>query len=216
MPGMTASMRTVDPRLALAGVAMPIWFLAAATLLGLSRPDYDVIRDPISALGAVDVAEPLVWQIGGFAVSSVLLALLTVALWAEFGVGSLVWLVAIIAFGFEVSAVARCDAGCPPVPPTHWMLAHTIAGLGIFVCFVVLVFAASRVFRARPGWSDLSKPSLVLGCILVVLFVVGPTLGVERAGLGQRLFLVPFLAWLAVIGWRTYRRLGAAGVSENR
>jgi len=189
---------------------MPIYFLGAATLLGLSRPGYDPIRDAVSALGAVDVAEPLVWQLGGFAVSSVLLAVFTVAVWAEFGAGALAWLTGFIAFAIEVSAVARCDSGCPMVPQSGWMLVHMLAGLSAFVGFGLLVFAGWRTFRGRPGWSDLARPSLVLGIALVVLFAVGATFGEERAGLGQRIFLVPFFAWLAYFGWRTYRRLSAA------
>ncbi|MBI2781463.1 MAG: hypothetical protein HYX55_06685 [Chloroflexi bacterium] len=59
------------PRLAIAGVVMPLWFLGFSTILALTRTGYDLVWDPISRLGANGAADPLIWQVGGFLAAAV-------------------------------------------------------------------------------------------------------------------------------------------------
>lgn len=215
---MTESRPPRAARFALAGIAMPIWFLGLATVLGATRGGYDPLRDALSELGARGAPDPLLWQVGGFGVAAVLLFLYALSLRAVFGAGWLFVLTVVVAASLGASAVAPCDPGCPPIPESTTMLVHTIAGLTGLASFAVIPIVGWRTFRRRTGWRSLARFSAVVGAALVALFIVGPALGPDRIGLWQRTFLPIAFAWQVVVAWRlaAVRRAAAAGVAEPR
>lgn len=190
---------------ALAGIAQPLWLLGASLALGLARPGYDPFRDGISELAEVGAPTALLWSVGGFGVVAILHGLYSVAVRAAFGTGLLFGLTVAQAVLMLASAAFQCDPGCPPVPETPRMVGHTVAGLSYFVVTTILPLVAWRTFRKRGEWRSYGTVSLATGILLVILFVVGPTLGQDRIGIWQRTVLVIAGAWQAGVALRLLR-----------
>src|SRR5262245_48483604 len=101
------------PGVAFAGPLATIWLLGGSLVLGAQREGYSPLRDPISLLGAQGAPNPAVWNLGGFGVAVVLLALYAIAVRAEFGAGLLFVLVVMQALAIAGVAAVPCDPGCP-------------------------------------------------------------------------------------------------------
>lgn len=194
--------RRLLPWFALAGALSPVWMLGGSLLLGLSRPGYEPLRDAISELGERGASTAPLWNIGGFGVVALLYAVYALAIRAGFGIGWLSGLTAMQAVFIAAGAGFECDPGCPPVPVTATMTGHIIVGLAYFAITTVLPLVAWRVFRRRPEWISLARPSLAVGLVLVALFLVGPTLGENRVGIWQRTTLLVAYGWQAAVALR--------------
>jgi hypothetical protein len=195
------------PLLALAGIVQPIWLLGGSFALGLTRPGYDPVRDAISELGELGAPTALLWNVAGFGGVALLYAAYAVAVRAGFGAGWLFGLTALQAVLIAASAAFDCDPGCPAVPGTNRMLGHTIVGLAYFAITTVMPLVAWRVFGHRPDWRAHARPSLAIGLVLVVLFLVGPMLGADRIGVWQRTDLLIAGAWQAAVAVRLHSLL---------
>ncbi len=206
--------RQLVPWLALAGVLVPVWLLGGSLLIGALRPGYDPLRDSLSELGEQGAPTALVWNVGGFGVIAVFYAAYSVAVFAGFGARLIVLLTALQTILIAASASFDCDPGCPPVPETTRMLGHIIVGLAYFGITCVLPLAAWRTFRRRKEWRSYARPSLIVGFILVVLFLVGPALGEDRVGVWQRVTLLIALSWQAAIAIRLHALLRGQSAAE--
>ena len=196
--------------LALAGVVVPVWMLGGALAVGLLRPGYEPLRDAISELGEKGAPTALLWNVAGFGVVAVLYAAYAIAVRAGFGPGWLFRLTVLQAVFIAASAFLDCDPGCPPVPETATMMGHIVAGLAYFAITALLPVVAWRAFRSRPAWASFARPSLAVGAILVVLFLIGPTLGEDRVGLWQRTVLLLAYAWQVAVAVRLHELLRSA------
>lgn len=205
--GVGMTNRPVIANVALAGIVQPIWILGGSAVVGALRPGYEPLRDAISELGERGAATSLAWNLGGFGVAALLYALYAVAVRVGLSDGWTFRLVALQAILLAGSGAFACDPGCPMVPRSTTMWLHTIFGLGYFATTTLLPLVAWRALRHRAEWQALSRASLGAGAILIVLFVVGPSLGEDRIGLWQRTFLVAAYAWQAAIAWHLSRLL---------
>jgi hypothetical protein len=195
--GRPAWLTVAAPRLATAGVVMPLWFFGLSTVLGLLRAGYDFISDPISRLGAEGAPNAVVWQLGGFFVCAVLELAYAGALWATFGRSFVAVLMVAIAALLAVSAAAPLGSTLTQV--------HMLAGLLLFACLTLISLAAGWEFRRRPEWADLWRASLVVGLVLVLWFLQEGSYEAARLGLWQRAFLIIALGWQVVVALRVRR-----------
>ena len=194
------------PYLALAGALQPIWLLGGAVVFGTYRAGYEPVAHAISELGQQSSPNAVVWNLVGFGGAATLLLLFALAVRATFGAGWLFRGVLIGAVALYAGAAFSCDAGCPPAPSSPAGILHNVAGLSYFAMTALLPFVAWRTFRTRSEWADLAPLSLATGVLLVALFVLSPlTFGIERQGLGQRVFLAPAGLWSIAVAMRVYR-----------
>lgn len=201
---------------ALAGALVPIWLLGGSLIVGLTRPGYEPLRDAISELGEQGAPTALAWNVAGFGGVAILYAVHALAIRAGLGTGWLFRLTALQAAFIAAGAVLACDPGCPAIPATPVMFGHTVVGLAYFAITTLLPVVAWRVFRHLPTWRSYARPSLAVGAILVVLFLVGPALGQDRVGALQRIHLLIALSWQAAVALHLHRELtGTPGHSTR-
>jgi hypothetical protein len=188
----------------LAGVLFPIVALTQA----LFRPDFDVVRYPLSLLSLGDLG----WiQICDFVVSGLLFTALAVGMRGTLGVGdpARTWgpvLTAVYGLGMVTAGICRTDPalGYPPGTPALTPATLSAAGWGhtagfalAFLALPAACFVFARSFRTR------SRPAAARACALtaivtLLLIAVGmsvpPVAGLAFAAAGA-------LAcwWMAVI-----------------
>jgi hypothetical protein len=196
----------------IAGVG-PLLFFAVATVEGALREGYNPIAQPISALAL----GPRGWvQELNFVLLTASFFSFAVVLRSEFrrGVSSVAGpgVIAIITSGLVMSGAFTMDA--PGAPATLAGRLHLVGGFLIFPWMPVALLLMARRFRRDENWRPYFEYTLATGllCLATIVFFlsfVGPP-GFSRPypeimGLVQRLQLLPFFAWMALVTRRAYR-----------
>jgi hypothetical protein len=206
--------RVVDRILYGLGGVGPLLFFAAASMQGWLRSEYDGVAQPISALAL----GPHGW-IQGLNFALLAVSLLALALLAKRafrrGPASLAApvLFVVMSIGVVVAGVYPMDA--PHVDSTASGRLHDLGGLLVFPPIPAVVLILARRFRCDPAWRPQYKLTLGTGlfCLVLMAFFlsfVGPPSGPPRPasefrGLVQRVWLLPFFSWIALVVRHAYR-----------
>ncbi len=193
-------------RLPLVGAVGPALFVLVFLIEGWARPGYSPSADYVSALSL----GPRGWvQIVSFLVCGVGVQLLAYATWKTYGrpgrLASI--LLAVIGFGLFWSGPFLMDpAGTPLAVQSGHGLVHGILGGAVFVLMPVVPFSLlGRLREQRTAWSltlGLAGATAVADIVFIVVTKTPDlvTATAPYAGLIQRLVLIPFMAWLVVLG----------------
>jgi hypothetical membrane protein len=202
--------------------AGPLLFFAIATIEGALRPDYDPIREPISALAL----GPRGW------VQELNFALLTASFLAfawvartqlRRGVASVAAPAVFVVMTIGVALAGVFPMNAPGTTPTLDGRLHELAGFLVFPWIPVALLLLARRFRRDADWQPYFKYTLATGlfCLVtIVLFLIfvgppssPPLVASDFRGLVQRIMLIPFFSWMALIARRSFRRADHASVT---
>lgn len=203
------------PRTLAAAGSVGLAFLGLVILSGpLWQPGFDPLGTYGSelALGQNGWLMTLAFVIGGLGVYALGAAIWTALPWSRtrsFGVGLLVMT------GTALLASAAVPTGA------HRPGLHELIGLGGFLAVLVAVLVLSAALSHHRSLSHLSRPGRwAAGASFVVLTVTlalaspggdAPARPLDAyAGLLQKLFIAPWLAWLLAVGYRIAGSLPAA------
>jgi hypothetical protein len=188
-------------------------FLVTGVVTGLVTPAYDLRREAISALSALDSTHAG-WMIAGFAAGAVGLVASAVVLWqavpqraGRVAAGMLAATGALIG----VAAFARQDCSdqlracqdfgeAVEASRSYWV--HEYASLLAFLMLLVSFFVLARGLR-RTGQSHLAVVSRTVGAACstaVALLVVAPPFVVDNYGILQRVTVGALFGWPVVAG----------------
>ena len=184
----------------------PLLFFAIATAQGAVRQGYDPIAQPISALalgphGWIQALNFLLLAASFFAFALVLRRALrpgTAAIAAPA-------VMLLMTMGLMISLLFPMDA---PGASTLSGRLHLAGGFLIFPWMPVVVLVVARRFRREERWRPYFGVTLAIGLLSLatilcfLLFVGPPTLPRAHhrlAGLAQRIQLLPFFAWIALV-----------------
>jgi hypothetical protein len=191
----------------------PLLFFTVASVEGSFRAGYDPIAQPISALAL----GPRGWvQELNFVLLTASFFSFAVVLRSEFrrgvssaagpGLMGLMTIGAVLAGAFPMDAVGA--------PATLSGRLHMVGGFLVFPWMPVVLLLMARRFRRDETWRPYFEYTLATGllCLATIAFFllfVGPP-GFPRPypgimGLVQRLQLLPFFAWIALVARRAYR-----------
>ncbi|GGC53723.1 DUF998 domain-containing protein [Hoyosella rhizosphaerae] len=189
--------------LAAVGAAGAILFVLVFTVDGWTRPNYDPVRQPVSALacgarGWVQTANFLVCgsmiAVGG--------AGLTQVSWV-LGVSIIVFGVGLILSGlFPMDAMRGYPPGTPDTTPATFSRRHQWHDhAGAVVFFTIPVMPAVAVFTTAfsAEMRGASAIVVVLAVVLVSRFATAWENDEPRAGLWQRAALALIMVWLVVV-----------------
>lgn len=190
----------------------PLLFFAVASLEGFVRVGYDPIAHPISALAL----GPRGWiQQANFALLAISLAAFAVVLRTRLrdGVGSLAGpaTFGLMAIGVTIAGIFTMDPMGEPLTTVGRL--HALGGFLFFPWMPVVLLLVARRFRRDDRFRSYFKYTVAtaLFCIATMIYFFS-SVGVpgvssrlsDLAGLIQRLQLVAFFAWMAVVGGRIH------------
>jgi hypothetical membrane protein len=197
--------------LALGGVAGPLLFVLAFTVVGLLRPGYSPVDQAISDLGIDEHA----WIVNG---SLIILGLSLVGFAVGFDrsirprsstalrVASAA-LLAAVGVGYAVVGIV------PETNPLHWQLGAPLVYGGATLGFLL----AGLLLRRSPAWRGWGSVTLLASLATLVLvaltfytfssyqFTSGPSPVGQYGGLMERFLFIEILAWYVAVGWRLFR-----------
>jgi hypothetical membrane protein len=206
-----------------AGVAGPILFVLAFTVLGAIRPGFAPMRQFVSLLSLSDDGWTMTLT---FLVSGGLVIAGAVGIRRSLRTGpGCRWiprLAGLAGVGLVVAGIFPTDPlqGYPPGTPEGLPLSgswhagiHVLAALLLFVGLPVASFIAARRFAAegQGGWTTYSLASGIVMIVANAATSATPgTVGLfpDIAGLLQRVSLIAGLGWLALLSLRTMRERG--------
>lgn len=192
----------------------------AGVLLAMALPldGYSHALHPVDVLGARGVPRAVAWNVLGFGVPGVLLAIFALALQPPFrrdGIGAAGriggWLLAISALSFAAAGLLPLDLGDLDGPGSkRHVAASMLAWLAWLPSALLLPFA----LRRKPAW----RPSRVAGPLLALAAVACLALPLQqwlpvlegRAGAVQRIGLALYFAWPALLAWSALSRIGSS------
>jgi hypothetical protein len=195
------------------GAAGVSGFLVTGMVAGLLTPAYDVRREAVSALAALDSAHAG-WMIAGFVAGAVGLVASAMVLWravpqptGQVAAGMVVVAGALI--GVAGFARQDCSDQLPAckdfgdaieASASYWV--HQYASLLAFLLLLVSFFVLARGLH-RTGRSTLAVISRTVGVACstgVALLVVSPPFVVDNYGILQRVVIGALFAWPVVAG----------------
>jgi hypothetical protein len=193
----------------------------ATALLGFGSllPGYSQALHPVDVLGAGGVANAAAWNLVGVALPGLLLAAFAIVLQRPLhalDVGSTGriggWLLMLSGFAFAAGAALplRLDQLDGPESKLH-VATSMLAWLAWLPSTTLLAWA----LRRRPGWRRLAIAGTLLAlagiaCLGLPLQQWLPALE-GRGGAVQRIGLLLYFAWPALLAWRALSRGGASG-----
>ncbi len=194
-----------------AAVFTPLWFLAIYLVMSDMRPEYSHSRDAISELGSLDAPNIWAWNIFGYILPGLVIALLGTGLKREFsplGRVATIPFVALMASGLFMTLSGVFPANMADFESVTTVV-HIIGSTGCFIAFLVAGFWLPFCFRRRISWHWLAWPSLAL---VVGSIVTGFLRSGDMGGVGQRLTFSCFFLWVALLGFALLRTNERPGV----
>lgn len=191
-----------------AAIAAAIVFWPALFVFAAIYPGYSHLHRAVSELGAFGAPHAVAWNIIGFIVPGLLLAVCggSVALAIDGRRSLLFWLLVISGLGFAGAGVfpAEMRNGIPQMQ-SPWTAGHvSMISLSGFLWVIAAFLLASRVRRSA-RWRRLLPISLALAVAAVFglgLNVFGGSIPMlaDAPGLVQRLAFAVYFGWFLVVG----------------
>jgi hypothetical protein len=168
--------------------------------------DYSPVRQAISELALGTGGVLMTAAFCGLGVGIFLLAMIIYRASGKALVTPLLLAIASIAAG-PLSAAFHTDR--TGAKATLHGTIHDDAGLIAFLLILVAMITGAYRFRHESFWRSWAAPTAALAVVATGAFFLIPTLGSDRFGLAQRLFVGTFVVWLlTTVGYA--RRHGAA------
>ena len=109
---------------------------------------------------------------------------------------------ALVGVGLIASGVTRLDlpAADGSVASTASGMAHELAGYVLLLGMIPGAFLVAATFRRDPRLSSAAMPAWIFAGSIVVTFVIAVmSLSLDLIGVGQRIFLATWVAWLIFV-----------------
>lgn len=202
---------------AIAGITAAAVFWSALWVFGAVRQDYSHVTQAISELGAIGAPHALAWNLIGFIITGLLLAIGGAGFaFAIDGRRSVLWwLVVVSGLGFAGAGIipAEMRDGSPNLQSSltvcHILMAF-VSGIPWLIASVLLI---SRI-KLNPKWRSFKG----MGVMFAVFGIVAYTLNLfayslpflsQRPGLAQRFLFAVYFAWFLVLSFRHLRESGS-------
>ena len=185
-------------------VATPFWFLAVYLIMAGMRPDYSYLTRMISELGSIHAPHRWFWNVLGFILPGLAIALLGAGLKAEFrGTGRLAVVpgFAIMASGLTMalSGIFSANMANMSAPTT---IVHLTVSTISYVAFLIAGLWLPFIFRKHDTWRWLTWPSPVLAIASILPMLLVPN---SAPGVAQRIIFACMLVWIALVGYGLMR-----------
>jgi hypothetical membrane protein len=186
------------------GIATCIWFWVASFVFGALRPGYSHSLNTISELGALGTSHALLWNLLGFTVTGLMLAVVGNAIARSSGgegsvlinLSRVMLIVAGLAIAGQGLMPAAMTGGVADIssPYTQWHFISSLVSGGAWILGVLFLVGPMRRHSEWRGWYLIS-----IGLVVLTVLASLTLRGVLPDGLAQRLGNAIFMAWYVLV-----------------
>ena len=198
-----------ERRAGLAGILAFLAFWTALFAFAAARSDYSHSTKAISELGVIGAPHALAWNLIGFIVPGVLLALCGAGLATAIdGKRRLLWwLLVASGLGFAGTGIFPAEMhNGSPLMQSPLTIGHILATFVSAIPWMIAAFLLVLRGKHKPDWPHLRAVALVLALVgLLGVFARALPAFEYRPGLGQRAAFVPYFAWYLVMSFYLLR-----------
>ncbi len=199
---------------AILGFFAVILFWVTYFIMSNQRPEYSFMTKAISELGSLDAPNKWVWNICGYVIPGVLIAVFGFGLYKNIvrEKASKLPLIGIVFSGLFMS-LSGVFPGDLDNRESLTMLLHRIGSIGCYVFFLLGAFTYPKQMKKTNYWRRAIKPSLLFTWLTIVFgnwaFVVP-----EMPGVGQRIVFALYFMWILFAAYRLYRQNDAKNTTH--
>ncbi|MDD2666254.1 MAG: DUF998 domain-containing protein [Methanocellales archaeon] len=198
------SSRPVQRMLAICGIVGPILYTIILMVIGLLRPGYNHLRQPMSELGEVGGPNAIIMNTAGFMLLGALMIAFSLGFHRGIKEGSKIGPASIAMSGVGWIAVGLFHA--EPSTVNVSVMLHVMGAMLVGLGFSIAPFAIARRSRKDQRWASYRPYSLTTGLLTAILglaFIFG---GIEGwMGALQRMAVGVPLLWMEVMAIRLLR-----------
>ena len=185
------------------GIVAFVVFWAALAGFGAAHPNYSHSTKAISELGVIGAPHALAWNVLGFIVPGVLLAIcgagLALSIDRQMG---LLWLTLVLSgVGFAGTGLIPGEMhNGSPLMTSSLTIGHALMSILSGIAWSIATFVLASRVRHNPDWSKTTRVAWVLA-LLGLLGMCARALPVFelRPGLGQRVAFATYFCWYLVM-----------------
>ena len=191
---------------ALIGISSAVIFWITYFLLSSLRPDYSMFTKAISELGSVDAPNKWMWNIFGYIIPGLLIAIYA---WGLYKNVASTKTARLPLFGILLSGIFMSISGIFPGDfdnrESLTMLMHTIGSFGSYIFFLIGAFTYPKLMNKTNYWKSATKPTLILTS-LTILFGAWPFVFPSIPAAGQRIVFLIYFLWIIHTAIKLYRQ----------
>jgi hypothetical protein len=112
---------------------------------------------------------------------------------------------AVVGVGLIATGVTRIDVpgADGSVVSSASGMAHELAGYVLLMGLIPAAFLVAATFRRDPRLSSAARPAWIFAGAIIIAFIVAVmSLSLDLIGVGQRIFLATWLAWLIFVAFQ--------------
>jgi len=114
---------------------------------------------------------------------------------------------AVVGVGLIATGVTRIDVpgADGSVVSSASGMAHELAGYVLLMGLIPAAFLVAATFRRDPRLSSAARPAWIFAGAIIIAFIVAVmSLSLDLIGVGQRIFLATWVAWLIFVAFHVY------------
>jgi hypothetical membrane protein len=191
---------------AIFGISATVLFWTTYIIMSNLRPEYNLYHKAVSELGSLDAPNKWTWNILGYILTGVLIAIYSFGLFKNISnaQGSK-W--PLIGFGF--SGLFMSLSGIFPGDfnnrQSTTMLLHTVGSVGSYIFFLIGAFTYPKQMKKSEYWKKAINPTLIFTW-LTIIFGAWPFIFTSFPSVGQRLVFFFYLLWIFYTALQLYKQ----------
>ena len=191
---------------AIIGISATILFWATYIIMSNLRPEYNLFHKAVSELGSLDAPNKWIWNIFGYILTGILIAVYSFGLFKNItnGQGSKLPLISFVLSGLFMS-LSGIFPGDFDNRQSTTMLLHTVGSFGSYLFFLFGAFTSPKQMKQSEYWKKSIRPTLIFTW-LTIFFGSWPFIFTSYPSLGQRVVFFFYLLWIFYTAIQLYKQ----------
>lgn len=191
---------------AIIGISATILFWATYIIMSNLRPEYNFFHKAVSELGSLEAPNKWIWNILGYILTGILIAVYSFGLFKNIsnGQGSKLPLISFVLSGLFMS-LSGIFPGDFDNRQSTTMLLHTVGSFGSYLFFLIGAFTCPKQMKKSEYWKKSIRPTLIFTW-LTILFGSWPFIFTSYPSLGQRIVFFFYLLWIFYTAIQLYKQ----------
>lgn len=190
---------------AILGMTSAILLWTTYFIMANMRPEYNFKYKAISELGSLDAPNLWFWNIFGYTIPGLLIAMFSIGLYkySSEGTDSKIPYYALILSGFFMTLSGIFPADMENRKSTTTIV-HMMGSYGSYISFLFAAFTYPKIWKKNKNWQRIVKPTLICTW-LTIIFGSWYFFFPNTPSVGQRIVFFLYFLWIIISAINLYK-----------